>query len=62
VKSFRQLPFRTRAKIRMAEQGLSVAQIAREIGKRRETASRAINRGHFPHVRHLIAQFLKISP
>lgn len=50
--------FRRWAKVRLAERGLTVTEIAQRICKSRNAVSRSINRGEFPRVQKAIRQAL----
>lgn len=42
--------FRRRVKVWLIQRDLSVTNLAKQIGRRRDTVSQAINRGKFPRV------------
>lgn len=49
------------AKVALAQQGKTIARLAREFHLARNTVSMAIHRGLFPRVRQLIATALGLS-
>jgi hypothetical protein len=53
--------FSKQSRIRLIELGWSVTDLAVKIKRPRETVSRAINTGRFPHVRKQVANRLKIN-
>ena len=54
--------FSLRAKLAMIKRGLSVAEVARQLGVARNTASLAINSGIYIPTRIRIAELLNIKP
>ena len=58
----KQADFARRVKIRLIQLGLSVNDLAAELGVNRNTASLAINRGLFEPTRLRIAAHLSIKP
>lgn len=44
-----------------AKRRFTITELARRLGYRRETVSRAINQNEFPEVRRAIAQFLGLT-
>jgi len=48
--------FRRRVKVWLLKQNLSVTDLAKAIGRRRDTVSRAIHQGRFPRVRKAIEE------
>ncbi len=53
--------FKVKAKIRLLELDLTVTDLARKVGKARNTVSMAINHPVFPGVRRRIARALKLE-
>jgi excisionase family DNA binding protein len=52
--------FSFRAKVALLERKLTVGELAKQIGRTRETVSRAIHRGRFPAVQKLIREALSL--
>ena len=52
--------FSLRVKVALLERRLTVRELARQIGKTRETVSRAIHQGKFPAVQQLIREALSL--
>lgn len=53
--------FRKAARIQLIQLGWSVKDLAKKIDRPRETVSRAISTGRFPHVRRQVAKKLKLD-
>lgn len=51
-----QAKFKRRVKVWLASNDLNVTELARRIGRRRDSVSVAIHQGRFPHVRQQIEE------
>jgi lambda repressor-like predicted transcriptional regulator len=52
--------FSYRVKVALLGRGLTVGALAKQVGRTRETVSRAIHRGRFPAVQQLIKEALSL--